>query len=411
MAHLLFPHLMYSEKLEIYKTAGELGNRITVIAPEIPDWAAPYVHTRLDPEYRGETDEGLARLARYHEADPFDGVITFSDHGVMATARIAAALGLRGPSLAAAEAGRNKNHMREVLAAHGVPSPRTARVTNLEELLAAAGGIGFPGIYKPSGGGGSTGICFVSSDDELRQKYLESQDFGVPKAGTFFSYYPDEFIYEEFMSGYEVSVEGVVCDGDIQIAGVTDKWVDPERYFAEYQNAFPANIGDTDRDEAISVARQAVAAIGLDFSGFHIEVMLTPSGGKVVEVNARSAGGFIASHLVPLAGGDDLIRAAYNACLGIRTPLGNQADSGTCNRYILADRPGIVAAWNGLDEARASVGVVEIGVLKAVGAEVSLPPQSFSSHQVAHVVTRGETAAEAVENADRAAKLLDCVIV
>nr|WGE00779.1 hypothetical protein P5644_03415 [Bacillus velezensis] len=53
-----------------------------------------------------------------------------------------------------------------------------------------------------------------------------------------FSFYQNEYIVEEFMNGQEVSIEGVISDGVIHFAGVTEKWTD--QYFEEYQHAFPA---------------------------------------------------------------------------------------------------------------------------------------------------------------------------
>lgn len=439
---------MYEQKISAYRTARRMGHRITVIGPELPAWAEPLTDAHIKVRTHPATEMAVAldELRRCHAIDPFDGVVTFWDHGVAPAADVAEALGLPGAAGApGARTARNKAAMRAALAAAGVPCPASARVTGWAELAAAADRIGYPAIYKPTGGAGSAGIFRVDSADTLRAAYDEGAKYAAPAADPFFAYYPGEFVYEEFLTGCEVSVEGVVSGGDIQISGVTDKVVDPDGYFTEYQNSFPALIGEDERRAAIGTATAAVAALGLDACGFHVEVMIGdapqagpggeavagsgPSGAagraptgnstgksgrspvaRVVEVNARLGGGFIASHLVPLAGGDDLLAAAVDAALGRPVRLGKEPDRGSCNRYLLAERPGTVREWTGLEAARACPGVAELNLLKQVGDTVTLPPESFFGHQLAHVVTVGADPAQAVRRAEHALGLLRCRI-
>jgi biotin carboxylase len=412
LANLLFLHAMYPQKISSYQAARRLGHRVTVAGPELPEWAAPYVHrhVRLSTHPPDEMPAALDKLRRVHAADPFDGVVTFWDHGVIPAAEVAEALGLPGGHSAAARAARNKADMRAALAAAGVPCPAAARVVGWGELCAAAERIGYPAIYKPTGGAGSAGIFLVDSPDRLRAVYEKGTRYAAPNADQFFEYYPHEFVYETYMTGIEVSVEGVVSRGEIQISGVTDKRVAADTYFTEYQNAFPAQVDDTAAKDAADLAGRAVRALGLDGVGFHVEVMLTASGSKVVEVNARLGGGFIASHLVPLAGGDDLLKAAFDAAIGRRVELGATPTSGSCNQYLLASDAGTIRAWKGLEEARNQPGVVELGVLKDVGDQVLLPPDSFFSHQLAHIVTIGADTAQAITRAEHAVSLLRCEI-
>jgi biotin carboxylase len=404
---------MYEQKISAYVTAKRLGHRITVIGPELPEWAMPFVdgHVKVATHPAAEMAVALDELRRCHAIDPFDGVVTFWDHGVVPAAGIAEALGLPGGQAAdGARTARNKAAMRETLAASDVPCPASARVTGWPELAAAAARIGFPAIYKPTGGAGSAGIFRIDSADRLRAVYDEAAVHAAPDADTFFAYFPHEFVYEEYVRGCEVSVEGVVSAGAIAISGATDKMVDADGYFTEYQNSFPARLAENDRREAVDIATRAVAALGLDACGFHVEVMLTPAGAKVIEVNARLGGGFIASHLVPLAGGDDLLAAALDAATGRPVRLGARPGRGSCNRYLLAGRPGTVRAWEGLDEARGCPGVVELGILRHVGDRVALPPENFFAHQLAHVVTEGADADEAVRRAEDALSVLRCRI-
>ncbi len=107
--HVLFVHAMYPHKLPAYQAARRLGYRLTVVGPELPDWAAPFVdaHIAAGTDAAVLTDT-VRLLAQHHARDPFDGVVTYWDHGVVACATIGTALGLPATSPAAAERVRNR---------------------------------------------------------------------------------------------------------------------------------------------------------------------------------------------------------------------------------------------------------------------------------------------------------------
>jgi biotin carboxylase len=409
VGHVLLMHAMYAHKLRAYQVARDLGLRVTVVGPELPAWAVPYV----DGYVEGSTDTAAAMrdtidaLRERHVSDAFDGVVTFWDHGVVPAAEVAAALGLPGPSVAAAHRARNKAAMRAALAAGDVPHPAFARTTAWADVAAASERIGFPAIYKPTGGAGSAGVFRIDTADELRATFDRAAATVNPDTDSFFAYYPDEFVLEEYVEGTEVSVEGVVARGRCHVAGVTEKWIDPAT-FAETQHAYPARLSGAEREEAIRLAVAAVGALELDDCGFHVEVMLTAKGGRVIEVNGRLGGDFIASHLVPLGSGVDLLRAAFDTALGREVDLGEARPGGSCVRFVVADRAGVVEGWDGVDDARSAPGVVELGFNKAAGDRVALPPESFWDHRLGFVVTQGGDTDEAVRAADDAAALLRC---
>ncbi|MDT0261027.1 hypothetical protein [Jatrophihabitans lederbergiae] len=125
-----------------------LGYRVTVVGLELPDWAAPFV----DAYIAADTDapvltDTVRLLAQPHAHDPFGGVVTYWDHGVVACAAIGTALGLPAMSPAAAERVRNKAVSRDALVAASVAQPRYARVSDATSLGEAALLVGFPAIY------------------------------------------------------------------------------------------------------------------------------------------------------------------------------------------------------------------------------------------------------------------------
>jgi biotin carboxylase len=383
---VLFVHGMYAAKRPAFEAARRLGLRIAVVGPELPEWAAglidEYVPGGTDtPEAMHATIEQL--LAR-HAVRPYDGVVTFWDHGVVPVAQIADALGLPGSSPQAAH-----------------------QVRNWPELQAAAERIGFPAIYKPAGGAGSAGVLFVRSAADLREVHETATRHLNPENDSFFAYYPGEFVYERFVPGREVSVEAVVADGVLHTAGITEKWATSDT-FTEFQHAYPARLTPQQEETARNLAQDAVRAIGIDHCGVHAEVMLTDGGGQVIEVNGRLGGDFITSHLVPLADGTDLLQAAIEAATGRPVHLTPTRRDAACVRFLLADRRGVVTGWRGLDAARAAPGVQEMTVNRQIGDLVELPPEAFFSSRLGFVVTRGRDTGEAVDRAGRALSAVAC---
>lgn len=410
MSHILFMNAMYRHKVKSFQTAREMGCRISVVGPELPDWAAPFTDRFIEAETAdsGGLEQAVTTLAAVHREDPFDGVVTFWDHGVLPAARVAAALRLPGDAAAAGRT-RNKAAMREALAGNGVPGPAYAKVSDWPQLLAASARIGFPAIYKPTGGAGSAGVVRIDSAAQLRPAFDSARAHMQPDRDPFFAYYPDEFLLEEFLEGTEVSVEGIVAGGVVHIVGVTEKTVCPET-FVEIRHAHPARIDPKAREEVVEIATAAVRALGLAECGFHAEIIRTESGGRVVEVNGRLGGDFIASHLVPMATGVDLTRAAIDAAMG--RPIGLRPDrtGGACIRFLVADRPGTVRSWTGLEAAARAPGVVEIGVNKQVGDAVLLPPEGFFDSRLCFVITQGADTGEAVARAEDALALTQCAV-
>lgn len=407
---ILFVHGMYEHKRPAFDTAREMGLSITVVGPALPEFAAGLVEDFVP----GGTDTPdqlratLALLRERHRRRPYGGVITFWDHGVVPAAEIAAALGLPGSSPVAAHRVRNKHRMRLALARHGVPHPDFALVRDWPELVAASERIGFPAVYKPAGGAGSVGVLPVTSAEELPELFRVSRELLTPERDSFFGYYPGEFVYERLVTGREVSVEGVLARGVLHLAGVTEKWATPEA-FTEFQHAYPARLTPAEERTARELTAAAVRAVGIDDCGVHAEVMLTPDGGgRVIEVNGRLGGDFITSHLVPLADGTDLLRAALDAALGREVRLARTRDGAACVRFLLAERSGVVTGWEGLADARGSAGVQEVTVTRQVGDLVELPPEAFFASRLGFVVATGRDTDEAVERAGRALAKVRC---
>jgi biotin carboxylase len=406
--HLLLLNATYRDKITILAAAKRLRLVVSMIGPRLEPWAAPFIDSFIpaDPDDTAATVSAACDLQRRMR---IDGVFSLWDRDVPLCARVAEALGLPGCPVEAADRVRNKYLSRMAFDRCGVPQPRYARVTDWQGLRVAARRIGYPLIYKPVGASASRAILRVNSDLELRRAHSVMERYARPALDPMFRFNAGVRLVEEFMEGPEFSVEGLVVDGGIQTVVVTDKWTTDD-YFLEWQHALPSRLPSPARREVLACARAAVAALGLDNTAFHVEVKLTSEGCKVVEVNGRLAGDFLATHLVPLALGYDIVQQALLLALGEPVRVRVRRRGGACVRFLFSRREGRVSGWRGAEKAGRLPGVVEITLEKSVGDRVRLPPKRFTQSRLARVIARGITTDRAIAAAERAASELRCII-
>lgn len=193
---------------------------------------------------------------------------------------------------------KHKYKMREALKRNEVPHPKFQFVKTLSDLQAAANYIGFPLIFKPVAASTSVAVFKIDSQQELENTF----QFMATCERTSYWLYADEYIAEEYMEGQEISVKGIINRDQIHFAGITHKSVSSPG-FTEWMHCFPAYFEENTCAIIYEMVKQAIHAVSINDCAFHVEVMMTAEGPKIVEINSRLAGAFLSSHLVPLATG------------------------------------------------------------------------------------------------------------
>src|SRR5882672_469333 len=117
------------------------SDRPNVMAGEFPDHLLTLPFS--DPAAAAREIRGYAARR------PLDAVVPVDDATTVVASAIGEALGLRVNPLAAAQATRNKQVMRELLSAAGVPSPSFVAVRVDEDPAAVARRAAYPCVLKP----------------------------------------------------------------------------------------------------------------------------------------------------------------------------------------------------------------------------------------------------------------------
>jgi biotin carboxylase len=119
-------------------------------------------------------------------------------------------------------------------------------------------------------------------------------------------------LFEAFVPGPEVTVNGFTTEGRPVVSAVTDRV-----HFEDAPGVARRHVYPTERDPSAAAvaAGRAVEALGIGAGPWYVQVILGPDGPRIVEVAARLGGGHD-SELVKLTTGVDLARAAVLAALG-----------------------------------------------------------------------------------------------
>ncbi len=355
----------------------------------------------IDWDYQEDVAGTLALAARLHAEDPFHGVLSFSESGVIAASLVAAHLGLPGNPPGAVLRARNKFLMRQALASRGVAGPTFQLVRNASEVRAALDAARAPMVLKPISGSSSYGVVRLSPDDSEAevQRHLHQVtayirayrqhnpqypfEFWLPTAGHGIAaedvFDPAEgLLLEGFLEGQQVSVDGTVCDDVVNCYGVIEiERIRDADYFLEFEEWLPTRLGPQREQEICAVVRQAVAALGLRRGCFHCELKVTATAIAVIEVAARRGADNIADFLDRAMGVDIYLEGARLAVGGAATPGDRRPQRAMKMRYFLPPQSGILRAVSGAEQVRHDPRVSEL-VLDAVpGDSVLTPPDGF----------------------------------
>ncbi|MGV9454329.1 ATP-grasp domain-containing protein [Streptomyces sp. NPDC003635] len=289
-----------------FEAAKRLGHHVTLIRSLLMEQAqnldfdtSPYtrfvddVHVLKDAT---DLDALRTRVRAVHRDRPVDGFVATVDALVVPVARIAEELGVPFTDADAAEAAKQKDRCRDILAAAGVDSTRHAVVDGFEEAAAFAAATGYPVVVKPARGSGSEGAHVVTDELHLAE-ILGRADQDVYAAGL---------LVEEYLSGRFLSAEIGLSGGRFLRLAVSERSTWHRHEALETGTTIPAGITADEHDRVMEFAEAVVGAVGLRLGVFHVEVMLGADGiPRLIELNPRIMGSCL-PNLFRLAGGGDI---------------------------------------------------------------------------------------------------------
>jgi len=372
--------------------------RLHLLSPHEPTWEAPYLFGwTATPDL---TDEA-AMAATAKGLDGVDGVLCWDEAYVLPVARLTAALGLPGGGPDAVAACRDKHGTRTLLAAAGVPQPRSTLVADVDEALAAAAEIGYPVVLKPRALAASLGVVRVDDPAALAAQWAFAHDTTVPGAPS----YDVSVLVEQYADGPEISVDAVVHHGTVTPLVLARKQLGYPPYFEEVGHLVDGADPLLADERVRRVLQDTHTALGFADGVTHTELRLTPSGPMVIEVNAR-LGGDLIPYLGMLATGVDPGLAAAAVAGGVEPEVATDRARVAGVRYFYADADDTVIETVQFSECDLPDEVDRLVTLAAPGAVVSPPPKGATFGRVALATAVAASTERCLAALDAAGKAL-----
>jgi biotin carboxylase len=364
---LVLPTTTY-RAADFLQAAASLGASVVVATEDEPPLLAERA-VRVDLD-----DPVAAALAMVERDDrlPIDAVVAVDDRGVLPAAHAAAHLGLPHNPADAVAATRDKAAMRRRLAAGEVSQP------DFEVLGDGPPSLPYPLVLKPLDRSGSTGVIRVDGPDEVLGVMARIRRI-VDDADA-------PLLAERFVPGDEVSVEGLLRGGELEVLAVFDK-PDPlvGPYFEETIYVTPSRHQRDDLGRAVA---HACRAIGLTEGPVHAEARIDGDRVVVIEVAARSIGG-LCSRALTFGAGVSLEELILRHALDL--PLDGLArERGASGVMMLPiPRSGTLVEVAGRDAALAVPGVGGLEITVPPGRRVAALPEG--DRYLGFLFARGDT--------------------
>ncbi|MFL6137028.1 MAG: acetyl/propionyl/methylcrotonyl-CoA carboxylase subunit alpha [Frankiaceae bacterium] len=275
----------------VIRSVQRLGVRAVAVYSEA-DQGLPYVKEAdealpIGPPPPAQSYLDIAKVleaARQSGADAVHpGYGFLAENAAFAAAVAKAGLTWIGPSPECIDAMGSKINARNLMAAAGVPvaAGTTEPVSEVEEAVRLAAGIGYPVMVKASAGGGGIGMSVANGEDELRQAFETART----RAERFFG--DPAILLERYLPSarhVEVQILGL-ADGRVVALGERDCSVQRRHQKVVEETPSPG-VGPQLRERMLAAAVRAGEAVGYRNAGT-VECLVSGDEFVFLEMNTR----------------------------------------------------------------------------------------------------------------------------
>ena len=331
-----------------------------------------------------------------------DAVVAVDSDMLPLAAELGAALNLSGNPPDAVAAAADKAIQRRLWAAAGIAQPRF-QIFSVD----APRSIGFPCVVKPVSLSASRGVMRADDEAALSAAVREIRAILSETGGA-----DEPILLEEYVPGWELSIDGLLTDGVLAVTAIFDKPDTPDGpTFEETLLVMPSRLPAPTLASATALAERAAGALGLRHGPIHAELRIDRRSGDarpvMLELAARSIGGLCSRSLRFLNGTSLEMLILLNA-LGAKVDLG-QPTGASGVLMLPVERGGVLQAVEGQAEARAVAGITGLSVTIPIGQTVR--PLPWGDRYLGFLFAEGRDAAEVETALHRARDRLRPVIV
>ena len=401
-----------SYNLDRYRQAEELGAELFVLNGEGAAGFWPDGRYRIAGSRHIEDIIDEAR--RWHAAAGFDGVLTFAESALIATAAVADAIRLPGIGVQAALISRNKVLMHEAHQRAGAPVARFRYAPTLADGLAAAREFGYPVVVKPALGASSNFVFRADSPASFQRCYSEAARGAQTMKWTRLEadgvdLGPAGLVVESYLDGSEHLIEAFAWDGEVVLASVVDRIGADQITFEDNVHQAPTALNPEQLARITTALTAAARGHGITRSALHAEVRFHRCEPYVLEITPRPGGGGL-EHMARASAGYCPITAHLHAACGRRPQGSGYRPTGTCSAArALLSKAGLIT---GIDVPEAVTGAPDLlfcRMVAAPGDVIKRPPDGNGI--LGFLGATGATRDRAMNAADRLAGLISVTMI
>lgn len=302
------------------------------------DYLPDNVAHKVSDEYVNFSTTDKEGILEWARDNSIDGIVTFTDSGVVTTAYVQHHLGLPqiGP-LESVEILQNKARFRQFLTNNGFVVPKAKGFSKKEDALASKDFFTLPVIVKPVDAAGSKGVTKVSKWEELES----AVDWAIK-----FSFSGD-IIIESFIEkkGCSSDCDCFSVDGQFKFISFSAQRFD-EQVAGEYTPAafsWPSTLGNEVEKELSKELQRLISLLGMRTTVYNVETRVGTDGKPyIMEISPRGGGNRL-SEMMRLATGVDMITGAVRAAVGDSVEIEQKPLDGYWAEIIVhADKTGIL---------------------------------------------------------------------
>lgn len=331
---------------------------------------------------------GAADLAKKLKEEGKIIAVYTQGHDVAYTVAYAAkAVGLSGVEPEAAFNCKSKIRMRQILSSARVENVRFATAKNLQEAQDAVKKVGFPCYVKPCDSWACKGVTKITGEDQLEQAF---------NLALSFCYFTKEVLIEEELKGEEYSVDTVLYKGKLYPAGVSDRiFLPKEKYAVHIGSRTPSLLPESIQSAMYKKMDKAAKVLGITDGAFKGDLLVDEKGEvRILEVTARTSGGFDSQLRKPYSFGIDILKATMDIACGLPldpVDLVPKWVKWSSTTSVIHDS-GVIVDIQGVEDLKKINGVREVYFRSKIGDIVK--PLVHSAARTNQIVSSADTLEE-----------------
>ena len=320
------------------------------------------------------------------------GAVTHAVEISEVVAKLAKNLGLPGLDPKIANLATNKLLRARVFKKNSIAYPKFGSAKTTTQARVKAKKIGYPVVIKPVDNSAARGVKKIFNDSELIKSFKETLNYSKSKT----------ILIEEFLDGHQISTESFVYKEKIITTGFADRnysrLKEFEPYFIEDGHTIPSVLLKKLQNKVIREVEKAIKALGINWGAAKSDVLICNDKIYILEMAARTSGGWFATGTVPIATGVNILKPLIKLSIGKMPSLNDfktTKGSFACQRYIIPTESGFFDKIIGIERAKKMPGVRMLDIFNLPKKGTIIYKARNHADRIGHIIAEGKTKEDA----------------